>query len=284
MSLARRPWSRSDRARIARSWSPSTTLPVRVHGQAAVGVAVEGEAGVGAVLDDRRAQRLEVGRAAVVVDVEAVGVGVDRDDRRAGVLQGAGTGRVGGALGAVEHDLEPHQRVGDRALEVGGVLLDRGVVGRDPADVATGGPLPRLAHAALDGDLDRVVELVPAAGQELDAVVGHRVVRGREHHAEVGAEALGHVGHAGRGQHAQQQHVDACGGEPGDDRRLEELPGDARVPTHHGQGTVPLELAAVGQDMCCAHGQVQGQLRRQRGVRQAPDPVRAEESRHGTRP
>ena len=37
------------------------------------------------------------------------------------------------------------------------------------------------------GVLDLVGELVPAAGEELDPVVGHRVVRGGEHDAEVGA-------------------------------------------------------------------------------------------------
>ena len=55
-----------------------------VDGQAAVGVAVEGDAGVGAVLDDGRLQRAEVGGAAAVVDVEAVGLGADHDDLGAG--------------------------------------------------------------------------------------------------------------------------------------------------------------------------------------------------------
>ena len=79
------PASRIASARIARSWSPSTTSPVVVDGQAAVGVAVEREADVGAVLEHGRAQRLEVGGAAAVVDVEAVGLGVDRDHLGAGV-------------------------------------------------------------------------------------------------------------------------------------------------------------------------------------------------------
>ena len=90
----------------------------------------------------------------------------------------------------------PGERVVDGADEVGGVLAHRPGVRRHPADVAADGPLPLLAEAPLDGDLDRVVELVPAAGEELDAVVGHRVVRGGEHHAEVGPEGAGEVGDA----------------------------------------------------------------------------------------
>ncbi len=53
-----------------------------VDGQAAVGVAVDREAGVGAVRDDGLLERPEVGGAAAVVDVEAVGLGADRDDSR----------------------------------------------------------------------------------------------------------------------------------------------------------------------------------------------------------
>jgi hypothetical protein len=40
------------------------------------------------------------------------------------------------------------------------------------------------------------------------------------------------------------------------------------------------ELAAVRQDTSGGNGQVQGQLCGQLTVRQAPDPVRAEDARH----
>ncbi len=254
-----------------------------VDRQAAVGVAVEGEAGVGTVLDDGTLEGPQVRRSAAVVDVEAVGGRVDRDHLGAGVAQRERAGLVRRALRAVEDDLEPVEGLGRGRDEVGGVVGDRGVVRRDATDVTTGRALPLLAHPTLDGDLDRVVELVAAAGQELDAVVGHRVVRGREHDAEVDAELVGQVRDTRGRQDAEQEHVDTRRGEAGDDGRLEELSGDARVPTDHGTGAVPRELSAVGQDMGSGHGQVQGQLRRQGGVRQAPDPVRAEESSHGAR-
>ncbi len=59
-------------------------LAVGVHGQASVGVAVVGDAGIGTVLAHGRDEVLHVRAAAAVVDVEAVRGGVDRDDRRAG--------------------------------------------------------------------------------------------------------------------------------------------------------------------------------------------------------
>ena len=133
----------------------------------------------------------------------------------------------------------------------------------------------------LDGDLDGVVELEPAAGEELDAVVGHRVVRGGQHDAEVGAEGRGQVGDAGRRQHAEQEHVDARGREPRDDRRLQELPGDPGVPADDGERAVALELAEVGEHVGRGDGQVQGQAGGEITVGQAADPVRAEQASHG---
>ena len=148
---------------------------------------------------------------------------------------------------------------------------------RHPADRTAGRAVPVLVQVPLDLGLDRVVELDAAAGEELDAVVGHRVVGGGEHHAEVGAERAGEVGDARRGQHPEQQDVDPRRGQAGDDGRLEELSGDARVPADDGERAVALELAPVGQDTGGSNGKVQGQLSGQMTVGQAPDPVRAEE-------
>ena len=66
--------------------------------------------------------------------------------------------------------------------------------------------------------------LTPAAGEELDAVVGHRVVGGRDHHAEVGAQGVGQVGDARRRQHAEPEHVDPGRGQAGHDRGSRNCP------------------------------------------------------------
>ena len=58
------PASRMASARIAMIWSPSTIVAGGGDGEAAVGVAVVGDAEVGAVLEHGRAQRVEVGGAA----------------------------------------------------------------------------------------------------------------------------------------------------------------------------------------------------------------------------
>ena len=105
-------------------------------------------------------------------------------------------------------------------------------------------------------------------------------MRRREHHAEVGAERLGEEGDARGRQHPEQQDVDAGRGEPGHDGGLEELARDAGVAADDGERPVTVELAAVAQHVGGGNGKVQGQLRGEITVGQAPDPVRAEESRH----
>ncbi len=81
-----------------------------VHGQAAVGVPVQGEADVRPVLEDGGLQHVQVGRAAPVVDVEAVRLGADRDHLGAGVAQRERTGDRGGAVRAVQDDLDALER------------------------------------------------------------------------------------------------------------------------------------------------------------------------------
>ena len=175
----------------------------RVHGQAAVGVAVQCDTQVGAVLDNRRLQSLDVGRAGVVVDIEAVGSVVDPDDGGAAGLEG-GPGGIGcGAVRGVDDHLQaiqPHAfQAGDQRVDVG--LAQRmSLVGGDASYVTGDRALPLLVEAFLDGVLDRVVQLDAATLEELDAVVGHRIVGGREHHSQVGALRVDQVGQAG-GRH-----------------------------------------------------------------------------------
>ena len=90
-------------------------------------------------LDHQRslAQRLEVGRPAAVVDVEPVGHGVDRGDVGAGVLEGLGPDVGRRALGAVEDDAQPDQRVVDVAE--GESLLDASLRAKLPHTHVCGG-------------------------------------------------------------------------------------------------------------------------------------------------
>ena len=78
-----------------------------VDGEQPVGVAVEGQPEVGAVLDDGGRQRRRVGGPAAGVDVAPVGGVVDGDDVGAGERQQRTGQRAGRAVGGVDDDPQP---------------------------------------------------------------------------------------------------------------------------------------------------------------------------------
>ena len=69
----------------------------------AVGIAIERDADVGAHFAHLAAQRFRRGRAAFLVDVEAVRLDADRDDVGAELPQRFRHHLVGGAVGAIDH-------------------------------------------------------------------------------------------------------------------------------------------------------------------------------------
>jgi hypothetical protein len=163
-------------------------------------------------------------------------------------------------------------------LDVGG---DAGTAVADAADLGAGGTCPRLLEPALDEDLDVVVELVAAPGQELDAVVGHRVVARRDHHAHVGVEESGEEGGTWRGNDTQPVHVDAGGGEAGHHSRLEELAGSPGVTSHDRGGPLVGERAGLAEHVGSRDRQVERELGGQVAVGEASHPIGAEDAAHG---
>ena len=282
------PRSFIDTARIAMMRSPSMIVAVGVDREAAVGVAVVGDAEVGAVLEHGGLQLVEVGRADAVVDVHAVGVGADDDDLGAGVREGLGRDARGGAVGAVEHDLDAVEAVRQRAEQVHDVAVLGVGEPADAADAVAGRRELLLAEVRLDAVFDLVGELRAAEGEELDAVVGRRVVRRGDHHAEVGADAVDQERRRGGRDDAGVEHVDAGAREAGRDRGGEELAGDARVARDDGDRAAARRRGvrrrgALGEHGGSRLGEAQGQVSREFTVGQAPDPVGSEKPRHGRR-
>ena len=89
---------------------------------AAVAVAVEGQAEVGPDLLDPLGHRLRMRGAAPRVDVAAVGLVVHGGDARAQLLEEARGQERGRTVGAVDREVHPFQgRPAERALQVGEV-------------------------------------------------------------------------------------------------------------------------------------------------------------------
>jgi len=77
-----------------------------------------------------------------------------------------------------------------------------------PTHGRAGGSIPGLVQPSLDRVLELVGQLVATPREELDAVVGHRVVRGRQHDTQVGAAVGDQEGDGGSRQHAGIQDID----------------------------------------------------------------------------
>ncbi len=259
--------------------SPSTTSPAGVDGQAAVGVAVVGQPEVCAVGHHRLLQRLHVRGSAAVVDVQPVGFGVDRDDGGARGPVGPWRSRRCRAMRAVDDDRQLIQSGGEGLADVAQVPIERVVGVDDPADGRTdrtvAGP---GCDQFLDAVLGGVVELVPAGTEDLDPVVGHRVVRRRDHHAELGVISVGQIGHRGSGQHSDPQRVDALAGDACDHRGLQHLAAGPRIAAHHGDAAAGRR--GVTEPTRGRRAQRQRQLSGQIAVGDTAHPVGAEQSAH----
>ncbi len=215
-----------------------------------VGVAVDRDADVRAVLARDFGDVLRVGRAAALVDVGAVGLVPDCDHLGAELLEHGGRDLVGRPVRAVDRDAQALQGLLPwKALLQEDDVTPRGVVD-SPRSAEVGAQRASAlqlgrAHQGLDPDLGLVRELPAVAREELDPVVLERVVRGADHRARVAAHVDGEEGEPGGRDRADLQHVDPHRAQAGCERVLEHVAGQARVlADQHARraGTVRAEL------------------------------------------
>ncbi len=199
------------------------------------------------MLDHRPLHQLRHGRAAAVIDVEAVRLDPEADHFGAELPEDAGCHHVGSTMGAVDHDLEAAEAQAARQGRL--QRLDIALAGALQADRAAelGGlgqaGIAVAEHARLDRQLDRVGQLEAVRAEQLDAVVLIGIVRGRDHDAEIGAQGPGQQGHARGRQRPEQRHVHAHGDEARGQRRLQHVAGQPGVLADHD----PVAVTAAGE-------------------------------------
>jgi hypothetical protein len=221
--------------------------------------------------------------AAVAIDVEAVGCHAQRYDLGAQLPQHGGRHLVGGAMGAVDHHLEPvePEAFGEAAFDefdvaAAGVVEPLGAAER----VRRHAMRRRPVELALDRRLDLVGELVPVGAEQLDAVILERIVRGRDHDAEIGAQAARQHGDGRRRQRPDQHDIHAHGDEARGQRRLDHIAREPRVLADDDK----MAMVAAAQDAACPHRHVERSLGGHRlAVGGAANPIGAEQlARHSS--
>lgn len=209
-------------------------LAFLVDAEAAVRIAVVRDAEVRAVLEDGLLQGLEVRRAAAVVDVRAVRQRVNDLDRGAEVAQDLRHRLAGGAIRAVEHDLDALEALLARRDHELHVLIQEIRAVLDVADVLRRRARVvivrlELMHDGLELILDGIRQLVAVAAEELDAVVVERIVRGRDDDAGLSLMLACEVCDGRRRDDAGEHRAAARRADAGRQRRLEHLARDARI-------------------------------------------------------
>ena len=198
----------------------------------AIGVAVEGNPEVGALLADDPSGMVGMQGPAPLVDVQAIRFDAELHDLGAQFLEDEGREQVGRAVTAVHDDLHPGQIAGADALFRVFDVATAGVVDAGRlADLirAHPGDFPLAQDFPLDRQLQFVGKLVAIGSEDLEAIVLIRVVGRRQHDPRAATHRLRQVRHPGRRHRADEEHVHAAGDESAGQRRLEHVAGDARV-------------------------------------------------------
>src|SRR6266513_1920201 len=205
--------------------------PGSVDDQDAVAVAVQCNSQVGSLIFHLGDQGLGRGGAKSLIDIETVGPDADRDDVGAQLMEHVGRDVVGRAMRAVDDDLHAFQvelgregRLAELDVAPAGIV-DAPRASQAGGLVAAHWPL----HLRFDRRLGAVGQLEAVAGEELDAVVGVRIVRRADDYAGREPQRAREVGDPWRRQRAAKQHIDSRGGEACLERGLDHVARDARV-------------------------------------------------------
>ena len=223
-----------------------------VHAQAAVSIAVIGKADVQPFFHHKLLQPLNMGRACVVVDVQAVGLIVDHIGVGAQGIKHALGNVPAAAVGAVQAHLHAPEGVNAQADQIAHIAVAaRHIVHRAAHMLTAGkgqlGPIAakqvQLAVQIILNERQGLLgHFFACAVDQLNAVVVIGVVAGRDHNTAVKIVHTGNVGHAGCGGHVQQIGICARGRQTGHQTVLKHIAGTAGVLADHNAGGLGVAL------------------------------------------
>ena len=253
-----------------------------VDGEAAIRVSVVGDTKVAAGVNDSGLQGLGVRGTRVQVDVAAVGGRVDDGDVRA-ELPEHGRSQLGSStVRAVDRDLHAAQIGADRLDEVRDVgVLGPCVISVDLTDGVAGRTIPLGVHERLDLVLHGIGQLVAAVRKELDAIVGHGVVRRRDHDAQIHGVLRGRqVRDRGRRNDADASHVHTGARQARREGMVEELARNTGVAADDRAGLRAVRTQGAAELAGSGLAELQRKIRSDVNVRQSSHAIRAEHPGH----
>ena len=205
-----------------------------IETEAAVRVAVVGDADVRPAFEHRTAQRVQMRRAAAVVDVHPIRERVDHLDVGTEATQHLRHRLIGCTVRAVEDDLHAVETLGTRAHHVVDVLVEEIVAILHHADILSRWTrfmvaVLQLADKSLQLVLYGIGQLVAVTAKELDAVIGERIVRRRDHNARVHLMLTCEIGNRRRWHDPREESGSARRADARRQRSLEHLARDTRI-------------------------------------------------------
>ena len=247
-------------------------LPAVIDEDRAIAVAVERHAHLAAALDHRPRQQLGMRRPALQVDVAAVGLIADHLDVEAHAAEQRRRHRRRRAVRAVDGQLESGQRLrfrNDRPkmIEVGADQIGVRDVRRLASPARVHDASARIASTSRS---TRSVNFSPLPGEDLDAVVFERIVRGRDHDAGVVAVRARQIRDGRRRHDADARHRRALAR-----RAVRELALRSTRPTRACRGRRGIS-AALQPDPCVRPAAGRARAPRRAG---GPSPDRAGNAR-----
>ena len=180
-----------------------------IHTQAAVGISVVSKAHIQPIIHHKPLQHLNVGGAGVLVDVVAVGIGIDDIGLGTQSIKNRLGNVPGGTVGAVQTHLHSLEAVHTQRNQIADVAVTAGHMIHGAADLIPlgqrqGVPFPSeglqlSVQIGFDQGDNTLLHLFAEAVDELDAVVIVGIVAGGDHNAAVKALRPDHKGHRGGG-------------------------------------------------------------------------------------
>ena len=191
----------------------------------AVGISVVSKADVKTLLNNVTTQAVNMGGAAINVDVKAIGIVVDDAHVGAKGVKNRLGDRRGRAVSAVKSDLHALQREVRARDQMGDITVTTlHIVDSRPDCIALSERDIRLTvNIGLNLLEDRLLHFEAIAVHELDAIIGIRVMRGADHDAAVKTAINRLERNTGSGNYVQHIGISARGNQTGDDSSLKHI-------------------------------------------------------------